>query len=107
MISLARIGMGLGLLLALDACATARPPPPTVWIGGDPARLSADKAQCQKEADALDPNQVATYSDPRYGVTSAMAAQIARDNPLMDQTAATRVAALTLCMADKGWKPQS
>lgn len=92
-------------LLALAACASA-PTPSVTWTGGDPARLAADQAACQTEASQLDVNQSATYSDPRYGVTSAMAAQVGRDNPLMDQKAAVRAATVATCMSDKGWKPQ-
>jgi hypothetical protein len=93
------------LLLGLGGCVSAPPPAPK-WTGGDPAHLVADQAQCEREAAGLDPNQSAGYSDPRYGVTSAMAAQIARDNPLMDQQAALRLAAVTICMGDKGWTPR-
>ncbi len=94
------------LSAALGACASAPPPQPTAtWVGGDPAHLAADQAACQHDADNLDPNQSATYSDPRYGVASAMAAQVGRDNPLLDQKANVRTAFITVCMGDKGWKP--
>jgi hypothetical protein len=95
------------LSLGLAACASSSTSPPTAatWVGGDPARLKADLAACDHDADNLDPNQSATYSDPRYGVASAMAAQVGRDNPLMDQKANVRAAFITVCMGDKGWKP--
>jgi len=91
----------------LAGCAGAPPPPPEiVWIGGDAAHLTADKDACQKESINVDYNSAAGYSDPRYGPTSAMAAQINRDRPLSDQHAAVRAAAMAACMTDKGWKPQ-
>ena len=95
----------LAALALLAGCATPAPaPPPQHWVGGDPTHLSADKAVCQREADDLDTNQAAGYSDPRYGVTSAMANAIGRDNPLTDQHKAVRLAAFDTCMGDKGWK---
>lgn len=95
------------VMLALAGCASAPPPPPPiVWIGADPTHLAVDKVECQREADQLDVNSSETYSDPRYGVASAMAAQIGRDNPLMNQTQSIRAAAFAVCMGDKGWKPQ-
>lgn len=81
-------------------------PPVEVWTGGDPAKLAVDKASCQKEAADLDVNQASNYSDPRYGVTAAMAAAVGRDNPLSDQGPAIRRAAFEICMNDKGWKSQ-
>ena len=91
--------------LGLAGCATPAPKdPPVHWVGGDPAHLSADQAACQHEAGELDPNQANGYSDPRYGVTSAMANAIGRDNPLTDQSKAVRLAAFDTCMNDKGWK---
>ena len=96
--AMARLGL-------LTGCATPTPSsPPVRWIGGDPGHRAADQAVCQREADALDPNQAAGYSDPRYGVTSAMANAIGRDNPLTDQRKAFRLAAFGACMSDKGWK---
>lgn len=95
------------ILMALSACASAPPPAPeTAWTGGDPARLAADKADCRKEVEAIDVQVSAGYSDPRYGVTSAMAAYVDKDNPLADRTKVTRDAAFVSCMTDKGWKPQ-
>jgi len=94
----------LAALALLAGCATAPQTPPVRWVGGDPARLAADQALCRHEADDLDPNQAAGYSDPRYGVTSAMANAIGRDNPLTDQHKAVRLAAFDTCMNDKGWK---
>ena len=95
------------VLLTLAACASAPPPAPEpAWAGGDPAHLAADKAECQKEANALDPNVSAGYSDPRYGVTSAMAAAVGRDNPLDNRAQIVRDAAIATCMGDKGWKAQ-
>ena len=96
----------LGAIL-LVGCASEPPPPPEiVWMGGDAAHLAVDKAACQKESINVDYNSAAGYSDPRYGPTSAMAAQINRDSPLTNQHAAVRAAAMAACMADKGWKPQ-
>jgi hypothetical protein len=95
----------LAALTLLAGCASAPPAaPPVHWVGGDPAHLTADQAACQREADELDPNQATGYSDPRYGVTSAMANAIGRDNPLTDQHKAVRLAAFDTCMGDKGWK---
>jgi lysophospholipase L1-like esterase len=93
-------------LLAGCASETTSPPPEIVWVGGDAAHLAADKDACQKESVNVDYNSAAGYSDPRYGPTSAMAAQINRDRPLSDQHAAVRAAAMAACMTDKGWKPQ-
>jgi len=95
--------MGASLLAG---CATPEPPPPIVWIGGDAAHLAADTAECQKDSANVDYNSASGYSDPRYGPTNAMAAQINRDAPLRDQHAAIRAAAMGACMADKGWKAQ-
>jgi hypothetical protein len=94
--------------MALCACASApaQPPPAETWSGGDPAHLEADKADCQKESSAVDVRQAAGYSDPRYGVTSAMAAAVSQENPLVDEKAAIRTAAFDACMNDKGWKAQ-
>jgi len=95
----------LAALGLLTACATPAPlAPPVRWVGGDPAHLTADQTACQHEVDGLDTNQAAGYSDPRYGVTSAMANAIGRDNPLTDQSKAVRMAAFDTCMGDKGWK---
>ena len=95
----------LAALGLLAGCATPTPKSaPVRWAGGDPAHLEADKAVCHKEASELDTNQAAGYSDPRYGVTSAMANAIGRDNPLTDQHKAVRLAAFDTCMNDKGWK---
>ncbi len=88
---------------ALAACVSHNKAPPEVWSGGDPAHLAADKAQCHTEADRLDVSQPSTYSDPRYGVTSAMAEAVAKDNPLADRGAIVRQAAYDACMGDKGW----
>ena len=89
---------------ALAACASAPPPAaPLAWTGGDPTRLAADQAVCQKDSEGVDINQATGYSDPRYGATSAMAAAINRDSPLTDQRAAVRAAAFAACMTDKGW----
>ena len=94
-------------LMALAACATTPPAPPApAWAGGDPARLASDQAQCRKEADDLDVHVSAGFSDPRYGVTSAMAAYIDKDNPLANRDKVTRDAIFTTCMTDKGWKPK-
>lgn len=103
-----RTGLGLVCCTALAACASRPAPPPVAehWAGQDPARLAADQADCRREADAVDVRQVSGYSDPRYGVTSAMAAAVAQDNPLVDEKAAIRLAAFDTCMNDKGWKAQ-
>jgi hypothetical protein len=94
-------------LMLLAACASTPPPPPVIaWTGGDPAHLAADKAQCQKEVDAIDVHVSAGFSDPRYGVTSAMAAYVDKDNPLANREQVTRDAAFATCMNDKGWKQQ-
>ena len=92
-------------LLAVAACASTPPaPPPPAWTGGDPARLATDQAQCRKEADNLDVHVSAGFSDPRYGVTSAMAAYVDKDNPLANRDKVTREAVFTTCMTDKGWQ---
>jgi len=89
------------------SCASAPPSQPEiVWIGGDPTHLATDKDACQKESVNVDYNSANGYSDPRYGPTNAMAAQINRDTPLANQHAAIRGAAMAACMTDKGWKAQ-
>jgi hypothetical protein len=98
-----RTGMTLLGALAVAGCASNGKPPPEVWTGGNPAHLAADKTQCHVEADKLDVNQPSSYSDPRYGVTSAMAEAVAKDNPLADRGAIVRQAAYDTCMGDKGW----
>ncbi len=96
---------GAVALLALAACASApKPELQSAWTGGDPARLVSDQAQCRKEVDNLDVHVSAGFSDPRYGVTSAMAAYVDKDNPLADRDKLTRNAAFATCMSDKGWQ---
>ena len=56
---------------SLAGCAGDPKPADPPWTGGDPAHLVVDSAQCRKEAADLDVNSPSTYSDPRYGVTSA------------------------------------
>jgi hypothetical protein len=74
------------------------------WVGGDQDKLAADKAECRKEAAEIDVNQAAGYSDPRYGMISAMGAAIAEDNPLSSNRAQVKAAAFVACMNDKGWR---
>ena len=93
---------------ALGACASDDGPKDNLmtandWVGGDPAHLAADKTACRDESASVDPNQAAGYSDPRYGMTSAMGAAIQRDNPLTDTRPQQRQAAFAACMSDKGW----
>ena len=57
--------MLLAAAVCLGACATAKPPAET-WTGGDLSHLAADEAACHNEADTLDVNAAANYSDPRY-----------------------------------------
>jgi hypothetical protein len=90
---------------ALAGCAGDSRPAVT-WSGGDPQRLGADQAACHKDAADLDVNEANGYSDPRFGVTSAMAAAVGKDNPLTDQRANVRAAAFETCMNDKGWRSQ-
>jgi len=94
------------LTVSLAACASGSQPGrrDVAWTGGDPARLASDKAACAHEVDQIDVNNSATYSDPTYGATSAMAAAVGRDNPLTDQKANIRAAAMASCMTGKGWK---
>lgn len=94
----------LPLLAAACASAPAAAPADAGWTGGDPARLKGDLAACRKESEQVDVNQVSGYSDSRYGMTSAMAAAIDRDDPLADHAASARSAAFAACMADKGWR---
>jgi uncharacterized lipoprotein YmbA len=98
----ARAWTMLAAALCLGGCATAKPPAET-WSGGDVSHLAADEAACRNEAANLDVNAAANYSDPRYGVTSAMAEAVARDNPLANRGAIVRQAAYDTCMNDKGW----
>ena len=93
----------LTLALALAGCAST-PKEDGGWIGGDAAHLNDDLAACHREVANLDVNQVSGYSDPRYGMTSAMAAAIAKDNPMTDTRPQIRAAAFTTCMNDKGWR---
>jgi hypothetical protein len=88
---------------ALAGCAST-PATQDDWVGGDPARLAADKAACREESAHVDVNAAAGYSDPRYGMTSAMAAAVAKDNPLADTTPQARAASFAACMSDKGWR---
>jgi hypothetical protein len=99
----AKAGTILAAAFWLSACAGDRPAAET-WSGGDPARLAADQAACHGDAASLDVKDPSTYSDPRYGVTSAMADAVGRDNPLANRDAIVRQAAYDTCMNDKGWR---
>ena len=101
--SLLRV-LAFAAVALLAGCATAPKSAPPRWVGGDPTHLTADQAACQRESEQMDPNQASGFSDPRYGVTSAMANAVGRDNPLTDQRKAVRLAAFDTCMNDKGWK---
>jgi hypothetical protein len=98
----ARAWLAGAAALGLSACASTQPP--EAWTGGDPAHLAADQSACRAEAANLDINNPATYSDPRYGVTSAVAESVASENPLSDRSAIVRQAAYETCMNDKGWR---
>ena len=87
---------------ALCGCAST-PKDTEAWVGGDAAHLASDSASCRQESASIDPNSVAGYSDPRYGVTSAMSAAVARSDPLVDHQSQSRAAAFAACMGDKGW----
>jgi hypothetical protein len=100
----ARAGMILAAALWLGGCASAHKTAPEAWSGGDPAHLAADQAACRVEAANLDVNVASNYSDPRYGVTSAMAEAVAQDNPMANRGAIVRQAAYQICMNDKGWR---
>ncbi len=97
----ARTGMILAAAVWLGACAAVTAP--EAWSGGDASHLTADEAACHTDAANLDVSEAANYSDPRYGVTSAMAEAVARDNPLVNRVAIQRQAAYEACMNDKGW----
>ena len=92
------LGVSVGGCASSADRATADP-----WVGGDAAHMAADETSCRSEAANIDPNQAAGYSDPRYGMTSAMAAAVAKDNPLSDTRPQQRQAAFAACMSDKGW----
>ena len=107
--AMARASSFLTVLLGagmLAACASAPPPEPKSWAGGDPAHLAADQAACHKETDALDAGQANSYSDSRYGVASALIEGLDRDDPLRDHRGDARVAAFITCMSNKGWHTQ-
>ena len=89
----------------LSACASAPTPEPKTWVGHDPAQLAGDRAACQKETDDIDAGQANGYSDSRYGVASALAEAIDRDDPMKDHRGDARAAAFITCMSDKGWHP--
>jgi hypothetical protein len=97
----------LGVVLCaawLSGCASA-PASEKAWVGGDPAHLTADQTTCRKETDNLDAGQANGYSDSRYGVSSALAEAIDRDDPFKDHRGDARKAAFITCMSDKGWHP--
>ena len=52
----------------------------------------------------VDANAIGGYSDPRYGMSSAMAAAVAKDDPLTDTSPQAHAAAFAACMTDKGWR---
>jgi hypothetical protein len=88
----------------LGGCASTPKETEPDWVGGgDTAHLMADKAACRQDSASVDPNSVTGYSDPRYGVTSAMSAAVAKSDPLADHSAQAREAAFAACMSDKGW----
>ena len=89
----------------LSACASAPGPEPKTWTVGDPAHLAGDQAACHKDTDSIDARQAAGYSDSRYGVASALAEAIDRDDPLRDHAGDARIAAFITCMSNKGWHP--
>ena len=93
----------LALACGLAGCASTPKTAPLVWSGGDPKHLATDEASCRQEAAGVDVQDASGYSDPRYGVTSAMAEAVAKDNPLADRGAIVREAAFETCMNDKGW----
>jgi hypothetical protein len=98
-----RFRLACAAAMALGACAsTSRPT--DAWVGGDPTHLAADTAACHQESAGIDPNAISGYSDPRYGMTSAMAAAVAKDNPLADTSPQAHAAAFAACMNDKGWR---
>jgi hypothetical protein len=88
----------------LCGCATSSSAASEAWVGGDPARLSADATACRQESAAVDPNVIGGYSDARYGMTSAMAAAVAKGDPMADHRSQARAAAFAACMGDKGWR---
>ncbi len=89
----------------LASCASAPSVEPKTWVGGDPAHLSDDQSVCHKETDSITAGQANGYSDSRYGVASALAEAIDRDDPLKDHSGDARVAAFITCMSGKGWHP--
>jgi hypothetical protein len=98
----------LGVMLCaawLSACASAPASEQKAWTGGDPGRLAADQTTCRKEADNVDSGQANGYSDSRYGVSTALAEAIDRDDPFKDHRGDARKAAFITCMSDKGWHP--
>ena len=97
--------LAIGLCTAaLASCASAPAIAPQTWTGGDPAHLAADQAACHKDTDnvGLGPNG---YSDSRYGVASALAEAVDRDDPFKNHSGDARAAAFITCMSDKGWHP--
>ena len=98
----ARIGALAVFIAPLGGCASTSGATDN-WTGGDPAHLAADKAACRSESAGVDVNAEAGYSDPRYGMTSAMAAAVAKDNPLTNTRPQMKAAAFAACMSDKGW----
>jgi hypothetical protein len=89
---------------ALAGCASAPASAPTQWTGGDPAKLAADQAACHKDTDGIGLGSYG-YSDSKYGVSSAMAEAIDRDDPFKSHAGDARKAAFITCMSDKGWHP--
>ena len=89
---------------ALAGCASTPAAAPTPWTGGDPAKLAADQAACHRDTDGVGLGANG-YSDSRYGVSSALAEAIDRDDPFKNHADDARKAAFVTCMSDKGWRP--
>lgn len=100
------LGVVLGAaFLAACASSSGTTPEPKTWVGGDAAHLASDQTACHKEADNVDAGQAGSYSDSRYGVSTALAEAIDRDDPYRDHRGDARNAAFITCMTDKGWHP--
>lgn len=76
------------------------------WAQREGANLSADKAECQRTANDIDPNSPKEFTDGRYGAAAALASRLDHESVKGGTVQRMRDAVFQDCMVRKGWTPK-